>query len=136
MIKYCKHCGKKIIANGKREFCSDKCRKAYNYAKKTGKVVTGDMQKPEIPDDIKPDRELTGTVVKVATTSGGKKLVQIEFDLFESSGISDFLKKPAKVLFYNYEQPKRYNHLYEKYIKPKKKDPTDDLFDDYDPYFD
>ena len=117
-------------------FCSDKCRKAFNYLKKTGKVESSEP-KPEIPDGTEPDRELMGRVVKVATTSGGKILAHIQFDLEESTGIALFWNKPVKVLFYDYEQPKRRNGILDRQRRKNRvKDPTDDLFDDYDPYID
>ena len=122
MIKKCKNpkCNKEFNATGKRAFCSDKCRMAFNYQKKTGKATEPEKKpttKKSKTEDQKPDRELTGLVVKVTTTPSEKKQVYIEFDLIDSSGISDFLKKPAKVLFYS--------EIEEEKEEPG---PTDDLF--------
>ena len=50
MIKACKWCGKEQEMRGKREFCpGDKCKNAYKYAKRTGKLETGKRLNTQAP---------------------------------------------------------------------------------------
>ena len=119
MIKRCKNpkCNKEFNATGKKVFCSDKCRKAYSHLKISGQVKKTEKPKAKVVAVNKGVREIMGLVVKVTTVPSEKKQIHIEVDLFESSGISDFLKKPAKVIFYDEIEEEK-----------EESDPTDDLF--------
>ena len=106
MLRNCKNpkCNKEFTAKGRQAFCSDKCRMAFNYLKKTGKVESVIPARVPTKKEVAGKdgaRELMGLVVKVTTVPSEKKQIHIEVDLFESSGISDFLKKPAKIIFYD-----------------------------------
>ena len=122
MLRNCKNpkCNQEFNAVGNQVFHSDKCRKAYAYMKKTGKLdaIKPVEPKPESkPTAGEPGAELMGRVVKVMTTPQGMNLAHIEFGLEESQSIARFWNKPAKVIFYD--------EIEEEKEEP---DPTDDLF--------
>lgn len=50
MIKACKWCGKEQEMRGRREFCpGERCKNAYKYAKRTGKLEGGKRVNISIP---------------------------------------------------------------------------------------
>lgn len=126
MLLNCKNCGKQLRVTGKQQFCDSKCKDAFRYKLKTGKLNKGK------PGECGGEKHLIGQVSKVMTTLNGKIRIHIDaaldtvdFDLFSH------LNKKTEMIFgrtFPDDPPKRRNRLLERYGTPQISD-VDDLFD-------
>lgn len=109
MIKKCKWCGTEKEMNGKQVFCGNRCKQAYKYANKTGKLNKRkiDKIKPTISKNKIPN--LVGQLTKVTTTMDQCLRIQIDIPV-EKVGFDtiQFLNQMVVIGFVQNDEEKEY----------------------------